>query len=114
MRFHDTHVATNKITHAHTHTKFSIFSLARRYDDFSNETDAKLITTPYPVVSIVSTIVGYQSLGANDVFAASHSGHGDTPKRYNMIELVSNVFLFIHGKLARRLTAWYFGWESTH
>lgn len=22
--------------------------------------------------------------------------------------------LFIHGKLARRLTAWYFGWESTH
>lgn len=35
----------------------------RRYDDFSNETDAKLITTPYPVVSIMSAVVGYQRLG---------------------------------------------------
>ena len=45
-----------------------------RYDDFSNETDAKLITTPYPVVSIVSTIVGYQTASLT-VAVSKSPGH---------------------------------------
>lgn len=45
-----------------------------RYDDFSNETDAKLITTPYPVVSIMSTVVGYQSASLT-VSVSKSPGH---------------------------------------
>lgn len=45
-----------------------------RYDDFSNETDAKLITTPYPVVSITSTVVGYQSASLT-VSVSKSPGH---------------------------------------
>ncbi|CAJ1459137.1 unnamed protein product [Effrenium voratum] len=33
-----------------------------KFDDFSNETDADLITTPYPVASIKAEDVGYQSV----------------------------------------------------
>lgn len=45
-----------------------------RYDDFSNETDAKLITTPYPVVRITDAVVGYDGVTVT-VYASKSPAH---------------------------------------
>ena len=42
-------------------TSYEVWCTAR-YDDFSNETDADLITTPYPIAIIRSAVPGYDSV----------------------------------------------------